>query len=62
MDPQVASNIVALRPLMEELIVKAASDPEIVTRLPMNDQKLVDTIRNLCKRQSGKFGMKQEEE
>ncbi|CAB3368021.1 Hypothetical predicted protein [Cloeon dipterum] len=59
MKPEVASAIVALRPSLETLVMKAASCPEGVLELSPQDEKLINTIRNLCKINSCRHEMEQ---
>ncbi|XP_059486381.1 dosage compensation regulator isoform X2 [Neocloeon triangulifer] len=59
MKPEIAAAIVALRPALESLVMKAAETPEGVTELSPQDDKLVNTIRNLCKVNSGRHEMEQ---
>jgi ATP-dependent RNA helicase A len=49
MKPEIASAIVALRPSLESLVIKASETPDGITQLSPQDEKLVATIRNLCK-------------
>lgn len=55
MDPQVASEIVALRPALESLVVRISQEPEQVMDLGEVDKKVVACIRELCKLHSGSF-------
>ena len=57
MDPNTASAIVALRPAIEGLIVRAAKDPESITTLSPNDKKVFEVIRKLCTFDAGRHGL-----
>ncbi|XP_076767184.1 dosage compensation regulator mle [Xylocopa sonorina] len=48
MDPSHAAAIVALRPSLESLVVKAAKEPETILELSSNDEKVLSVIRALC--------------
>ncbi|XP_001604965.2 dosage compensation regulator isoform X1 [Nasonia vitripennis] len=48
MDPEHAAAIVALRPALESLVVKAAKDPETILELTPLDDKIVSLVRTLC--------------
>ena len=56
MDPIVASKIVALRPALESLVVRAAKDPDqILSDMTPVDRKVVQTIRRLCELHAGSY-------
>ena len=57
MDPNAASVIVALRPAIEGLIVRAAKDPESITSMSPVDQKVIDVIRKLCTFDAGRHDL-----
>ena len=61
MDPLAAAQIVALRPSLEELVVKTTNNPEGVSEPEALDADLMGLIRNLSKPSAGKFGLKMEE-
>ncbi|XP_033206508.1 dosage compensation regulator mle isoform X1 [Bombus vancouverensis nearcticus] len=48
MDPTHAAAIVALRPALESLVVKAAKEPETILELNPNEQKVLNVIKSLC--------------
>ena len=54
---EVASKIVALRPALEELIVKATLDPETVSQPDEEDGELMGLIRALSKPSAARFGI-----
>ncbi|XP_050306805.1 dosage compensation regulator isoform X2 [Anthonomus grandis grandis] len=60
MDPQTASEIVALRPALESLVIRASQDPEQIMDLSEIDRKVVNVIRELCKLHAGSFGIQRE--
>jgi len=47
MDVAVAARIVALRPALETLIVKATSDPESLSETDPLDRELIDVVQAL---------------
>ena len=56
LDPIVASKIVALRPALESLVVRAAKDPDqILSDMTPVDRKVVQTIRRLCELHAGSY-------
>ena len=57
MDPNTASAIVALRPAIEGLIIRAAQDPESITTMSSEDDKIIQTIRQLCTFDVGRHGL-----
>ena len=61
MSPETAAKIVALRPALEALIVKATSDPECVTEPDPLDAELMTIVRALSKPNAARFGIKEEE-
>lgn len=59
MPPQLAAAVVALRPALEGLVVRASKEPEQVTELSPLDNKVINVIRQLCKFNAGRFGMEE---
>lgn len=57
MDPTIAARIVALRPALEKLIVKATDDPEMLEELQPADSALMEVVRALSKISAGKHGV-----
>ncbi|XP_058803551.1 dosage compensation regulator isoform X2 [Phymastichus coffea] len=57
MNPEHAAAIVALRPALEGLVVKAAKDPETILELSPLDEKIVALVRNLCGMNACRFQM-----
>ncbi|XP_063239995.1 ATP-dependent RNA helicase A isoform X2 [Bacillus rossius redtenbacheri] len=57
MDARVAAMLVALRPALEGLVVRASRDPEAISEPSPLDDKVVNVIRQLCKLNAGRFGM-----
>lgn len=55
MDPLIASKIVALRPALESLVIRASQEPEQILEMGPIDQGVVSTIRELCKLHAGSF-------
>jgi len=49
MDVAVAARIVALRPALETLIVKATSDPESLSETDPLDRELIDVVQALSR-------------
>ncbi|XP_076179426.1 dosage compensation regulator mle [Ptiloglossa arizonensis] len=48
MNPNHAAAIVALRPALESLVVKAAKEPETILELSPNEEKVLSLIKSLC--------------
>ncbi|XP_033322753.1 dosage compensation regulator mle isoform X1 [Megalopta genalis] len=48
MNPNHAAAIVALRPALESLVVKAAKEPETILELTSNEEKVLSLIKTLC--------------
>ncbi|KAK4877656.1 hypothetical protein RN001_010162 [Aquatica leii] len=57
MNPYVAAKILALRPALESLIVRASKNPEQVLEMSPSDEKVVNLVKELCKLQTGRHGM-----
>lgn len=55
MDPEVAAMIVALRPALESLVIRASQEPEQVLEMGETDKMVVSTIKELCKLHAGSF-------
>nr|CAD7205196.1 unnamed protein product [Timema douglasi] len=53
-DPVVASGIVALRPALESMVIRASKEPETITELSPLDEKVVSVIRQLVKLNAGR--------
>ncbi|KAL7305669.1 hypothetical protein TKK_0001926 [Trichogramma kaykai] len=56
-DPKVAASIVALRPALESLVVKAAKDPETILELSPMDEKILAVVKNLCSMNACRYEM-----
>lgn len=56
MKPKLAAGLVALRPILESLVIRAAKDPETITELSEIDEKVMNVIKQLCKLNAGLFG------
>ena len=61
MDLNVAAKVVALRPALEALIVKATTNPEGIAEPEQEDSELMNAVRRLSKVNSGRFGLANEE-
>ncbi|KAL6264710.1 hypothetical protein P5V15_004809 [Pogonomyrmex californicus] len=48
MNPQHAANIVALRPALESLVIRASKDPETILELSPIEEKVLSVIKALC--------------
>ncbi|KYN07300.1 PREDICTED: dosage compensation regulator isoform X1 [Cyphomyrmex costatus] len=48
MNPQHAAAIVALRPALESLVVRASKDPETILELSPTEEKVLSVIKALC--------------
>lgn len=55
MDPQHAAMVVALRPSLEELVLKVSAEPDILQRLDDQQQRLIGLVRDLCRMDAGDF-------
>ncbi|XP_060524054.1 dosage compensation regulator isoform X2 [Cylas formicarius] len=60
MDPLVASKLVALRPALESLVIRASQDPEQIMQMNELDKKVVAIIKELCKLHAGSFGIQRD--
>ncbi|XP_054712287.1 ATP-dependent RNA helicase A-like isoform X2 [Uloborus diversus] len=62
MPPRDASVIVALQPVIEDLIIQAAVDPESVAEpIPVN-LKIIEIVKRLCDINAAKYGIESSEE
>lgn len=61
MNPQDAARIVALQPVIEDLIIQVADNPEMLTDPGPQNQKLIDIVRKLSSLEAGKFGSEQQQ-
>ncbi|XP_069700585.1 dosage compensation regulator mle [Periplaneta americana] len=59
MKPNVAAAIVALRPVLESLVVRASREPESVTEMSPLDEKVMNVIKQLCRMNAGRHGLEQ---
>lgn len=59
MNPQVAAAIVALRPALEGLVVRASKEPEQIAEASPLDEKVINIIKQLCRFNAGRHGMDQ---
>ena len=57
MNPTTAAKIVALRPALESMAVRATENPESVTEPSNTDTELMNVVRALSKPTAGKFGL-----
>lgn len=57
MDAKAASTIVALRPAIESLIVRASKEPEMISMLNEIDIKLINVLKELCNFNSGRYNL-----
>ena len=61
MSPATAAKIVALRPALESLIVKALANPDELTEPQAVDSDVMNVVRALSRPNVAKFGAKLEE-
>jgi len=54
MDVKVAAAIVALRPAIEDLIIRTVKDPKLITKLTGTDVKLINILKELCDFNAGR--------
>ncbi|XP_053976176.1 dosage compensation regulator isoform X1 [Hylaeus volcanicus] len=59
MNPHHAAAVVALRPALESLVVKAAKDPETILELSPIDEKVLSLIKALCGMNACRYEMEQ---
>lgn len=59
MDPVAAASLVALRPALDSLIVRASNNPEEVSEPSELDGMVVDVIKELCSPFAGRNGMEE---
>uniref|UniRef100_A0A1B6BXD9 RNA helicase n=1 Tax=Clastoptera arizonana TaxID=38151 RepID=A0A1B6BXD9_9HEMI len=59
MSPKSAAMILALRPALESLIVRASKDPEQISTPSPTDEKVIRVIKLLCRFNSGRHCMEQ---
>ncbi|XP_066599251.1 dosage compensation regulator mle isoform X2 [Prorops nasuta] len=59
MDPSQAAAIVALRPALESLVVRAAKDPETILELTPVEEKILNVIKSLCGMNTSRHEMEQ---
>ena len=60
MDPMLAAKVAALRPALEQLIVKATNDPESAQEPSPDDTELMNVVREISKINSARYGIKEE--
>ncbi|XP_055621598.1 dosage compensation regulator isoform X2 [Toxorhynchites rutilus septentrionalis] len=60
MDPQQASLIVTLRPIIQDLLIRISENPEEVNQLEEKYQNLLDVVKDLCSFEAGDFEIKRE--
>ncbi|CAH0390358.1 unnamed protein product [Bemisia tabaci] len=58
-NPEIAAALVALRPAIESLVVRASKEPESFAEVGPLDEKVLSLVRNLCKVDAGSFGIDQ---
>lgn len=54
MDVKVAAAIVALRPAIEDLIIRTSEDPKLILKPSKVDTKLINVLRGLCNFNAGR--------
>ncbi|XP_014281109.1 dosage compensation regulator mle isoform X2 [Halyomorpha halys] len=57
MDLSSAMAVLSLRPAIEGLVVKVATDPEYLSNLSPVDKDVVDIVKELCRMQAGRYGL-----
>ncbi|KAL0811429.1 hypothetical protein ABMA28_009831 [Loxostege sticticalis] len=60
MSPRAAALVVALRPAIEKLVERAASEPDAALQFTPQEQKIVDCLRALCVMDAGDFNITRE--
>lgn len=61
MDPQVAAKIVALRPALEALIVRATQNPTCIQNPGPQEEQLMNVVRSLSRPNAARYGLSVEE-
>lgn len=61
MSPHDAAKIVALQPVIEDLILEVADNPEMVTDPGPQYVKLIELVKRLCCLDAGKFGSEEQQ-
>ncbi|KAK8730414.1 hypothetical protein OTU49_007995 [Cherax quadricarinatus] len=56
---ELAAKILTLRPSLESLIVRGASNPEGITEPSHQDEQVMNCIRQLCRMNAGRYNMEQ---
>jgi ATP-dependent RNA helicase A len=59
MKPDVAAAVVALRPVLESLVIRASREPESITEMSPLDEKVMNVIKQLCRMNAGRYGLEQ---
>lgn len=57
MDVKVAAAIVALRPAIDDLILRTTENPKLISKLSKNDTRLINILTNLCNYNAGKHNL-----
>jgi ATP-dependent RNA helicase A len=57
MDVKVAAAIVALRPAIDDLIVRTAENPKLISKLNETDIRLISILTNLCNYNAGRHNL-----
>ncbi|KAJ9594119.1 hypothetical protein L9F63_014435 [Diploptera punctata] len=59
MKPELAAAIVALRPVLESMVIRASREPETVTEMSPLDEKVMNVMKQLCRMNAGRHGLEQ---
>ncbi|XP_014482341.1 PREDICTED: dosage compensation regulator isoform X2 [Dinoponera quadriceps] len=59
MNPEHAAAIVALRPVLESLVVRASKDPETILELSSIEEKVLNVIKALCSMNACRYELEQ---
>lgn len=54
MDVKIAAAIVALRPAIEDIIVRTVKNPKLILKFNKTDIKLINTLKKLCTFNAGR--------
>lgn len=57
MDVRVAAAIIALRPAIDDLIVRTAENPKLILKFNKTDIKLVSILTKLCNYNAGRHNL-----
>ena len=54
-----AATVAAFRPVIENLVIRASTNPETINELNQQEDKSIQALRQLSKMNAGRHGMEQ---